>query len=632
MRRSRLVHTFAGGGSPPMQRNNNQGYDLEESSQFLDLDLSWSSGGPRTPSPENLLLPQDRGDGEINRHLEDMRRRTQEAEFAASFQAHCVDGSAYATYEDLSLLTVDTTSAGSLGENSSSPNISGPGTPITPSSPSVLLDESFRRLNKSIESVLIEVASSDSSDDKNMESQGQPSSSSTSSQQRRGGDLSLRPLERSRSLENLRSPSYDNESTLCLAGEAVVRRHTGELNNNDNEEQQQGNTSACATDDTSTNLLRELGPRATILSEHSDNTTGTNASRVVIDEPLIEPSFVDAEETCLVTPVLRDDADDDAEPNHRHPPPRWDDDGSEEDEGTDIDKASRHSVNPGIIHPSDVVSLGTSTTKSPSELVDSTKEDIPLVISEDSDDEGKIMNDKMMAKMPHDIVMAPAKETPKTITGGGGTSQPNFPSMNAIIEAVRNNQTDVIAKQLREIEERLETAECMADDLLDQNTALRSEVTELELEVEEAKDHYRQSDVDEFRELKADLDRAIKDYRVLQYRLRKAERKSEEAENQKQQFEEKLKSSGGGPREGSGDSTPDDERSTEMIGLQQELKVAKEVSIRLHQELEMIEDKRAKTDEENTILRQKLVESEAIRKDMKRDLEKTRTEVSCTLG
>ena len=42
----------------------------------------------------------------------------------------------------------------------------------------------------------------------------------------------------------------------------------------------------------------------------------------------------------------------------------------------------------------------------------------------------------------------------------------------------------------------------------------------------------------------------------------------------------------------------------------------------------MIEDKRSKTEDENQILRRKLVESEAMRKDMKRDLDKTRTEVS----
>ena len=606
MKRTRLFHTFAGGGSPPMQRNNNQGYDLDESSQFLDLDLAWTSGTqgqPRTHSPENFTISLSKGEGNLNRQLEDMRRRTQEAEFTASFQSHCTDGSAYATFEDLSSLAA----ADITGSGSNSPVISGSGTP-TPTSP--LLDDSTRNLNKSIESVFIALAAESDAD--NLTDSQAP--------RRNRLELSLRPLERSRSLEILPSPSC-NESTLCLTGGDVVR-HSGEVNNNDNV-QELGNTSAGAAD---ANLLRELGPRATTSSK-SENTTGS-ASRVEVVEPLIERSFVDVAETCI--PVIEDEHLLQTTPNRLllEPPHRVDGDGSDGDTtDTDGERSPRPEVNRGIYsHDASVIISDAKTKSSQSDCVHILKEEEPLIIKEDTK-ETTMAESKMMAKMPHDVV-SPSKD-PQTPTGSGGSGQAQIPSITSIIEAVRSNQTEKLAKQLLAVEERLDTAECMADDLLDQNNALRTEVRELELEIEEAKDHYRQSDVEEYRELKSDLDRAIKDYRILQYRLRKAERKSEEAESQKQQFEEKYKSSGSA--QGSGESTPDEERSSEMIGLQQELKVAKEVSIRLHQELEMIEDKRAKTDEENQILRQKMVESEAIRKEMKRELEKTRTEVSSVL-
>lgn len=60
----------------------------------------------------------------------------------------------------------------------------------------------------------------------------------------------------------------------------------------------------------------------------------------------------------------------------------------------------------------------------------------------------------------------------------------------------------------------------------------------------------------------------------------------------------------------------------------QPLQVAKDVSVRLHHELEKVEEKRTKTEEENEKLRQKLIEVEVTKQALQNELDKTK-EVCC---
>lgn len=54
------------------------------------------------------------------------------------------------------------------------------------------------------------------------------------------------------------------------------------------------------------------------------------------------------------------------------------------------------------------------------------------------------------------------------------------------------------------------------------------------------------------------------------------------------------------------------------------LQVAKDVSVRLHHELEKVEEKRTKTEEENEKLRQKLIEVEVTKQALQNELDKTK--------
>ncbi|VFV28620.1 Hypothetical predicted protein [Lynx pardinus] len=126
----------------------------------------------------------------------------------------------------------------------------------------------------------------------------------------------------------------------------------------------------------------------------------------------------------------------------------------------------------------------------------------------------------------------------------------------------------------------------------------QDELDELRAEMEEMRDSYLEEDVYQLQELRRELDRANKNCRILQYRLRKAEQKS-------------LKVAETGQVDG------------ELIrSLEQDLKVAKDVSVRLHHELETVEEKRAKAEDENESLRQQMIEVEISKQALQNELER----------
>ncbi|XP_072591002.1 microtubule cross-linking factor 1 isoform X10 [Vulpes vulpes] len=136
------------------------------------------------------------------------------------------------------------------------------------------------------------------------------------------------------------------------------------------------------------------------------------------------------------------------------------------------------------------------------------------------------------------------------------------------------------------------------EELRSENDYLKDELDELRAEMEEMRDSYLEEDVYQLQELRRELDRAHKNCRILQYRLRKAEQKS-------------LKVAETGQVDG------------ELIrSLEQDLKVAKDVSVRLHHELETVEEKRAKAEDENESLRQQMIEVEISKQALQNELER----------
>ncbi|XP_075849791.1 microtubule cross-linking factor 1 isoform X3 [Microcebus murinus] len=136
------------------------------------------------------------------------------------------------------------------------------------------------------------------------------------------------------------------------------------------------------------------------------------------------------------------------------------------------------------------------------------------------------------------------------------------------------------------------------EELRSENDYLKDELDELRAEMEEMRDSYLEEDVYQLQELRRELDRSNKNCRILQYRLRKAEQKS-------------LKVAETGQVDG------------ELIrSLEQDLKVAKDVSVRLHHELETVEEKRTKAEDENETLRQQMIEVEISKQALQNELER----------
>ncbi|KAM5134990.1 microtubule cross-linking factor 2 isoform 2-T2 [Mantella aurantiaca] len=114
----------------------------------------------------------------------------------------------------------------------------------------------------------------------------------------------------------------------------------------------------------------------------------------------------------------------------------------------------------------------------------------------------------------------------------------------------------------------------------------------------EMRDVYMEEDVYQLQELRQQLEQVHKTCRILQYRLKKAERRG-------------LRVAQTGQVDG------------ELINaLEQDVKVAKDVSVRLHNELEAVEKKRVKLEEENEDLRQRLIETDLAKQVLQNEMDK----------
>ncbi|XP_032877116.1 protein SOGA3 [Amblyraja radiata] len=148
--------------------------------------------------------------------------------------------------------------------------------------------------------------------------------------------------------------------------------------------------------------------------------------------------------------------------------------------------------------------------------------------------------------------------------------------------------------------EQEETLQNEIEKLRSENLGLKGEIEEMRTEMDEMRDSFYEEDACQLQDLRRELERANKNCRILQYRLRKTERKRMRFAQTGEVDNELLRS------------------------LEQDLKVAKDVSVRLHHELENVEEKRTKTEEENETLRQQLIEAEITKQALQNEMDKTK--------
>jgi uncharacterized protein YukE len=80
---------------------------------------------------------------------------------------------------------------------------------------------------------------------------------------------------------------------------------------------------------------------------------------------------------------------------------------------------------------------------------------------------------------------------------------------------------------------RLAEAQYVNKHLKVENETLHEELQDIRREMEELQDQFRLDDADEFRQLQAELEIAAKNCRILQFKLRKLEKRNDQVEMEK---------------------------------------------------------------------------------------------------
>ncbi|MEQ2232669.1 hypothetical protein ILYODFUR_013806 [Ilyodon furcidens] len=138
------------------------------------------------------------------------------------------------------------------------------------------------------------------------------------------------------------------------------------------------------------------------------------------------------------------------------------------------------------------------------------------------------------------------------------------------------------------------------EDLRSENEYLKDEVEELRCEMLEIRDMFQEEELYQLQALQLQLEQAKKTCRILQYRLRKAERRSIRVAQTGQVDGELIRS------------------------LEHDIKVAKSVSLRLYNELELVQKKNSQLEWENEVLREKTQELEVAKQVLQSEVDKAR--------
>ena len=175
-------------------------------------------------------------------------------------------------------------------------------------------------------------------------------------------------------------------------------------------------------------------------------------------------------------------------------------------------------------------------------------------------------------------------------------------------------------KEISELRRKLDDYENRLVDLVGENEELRQEVRDGRLEMAELHDQFREEETLEFRELQKELEAAAKNYRILQFKLRKAERHNEQLENDRIVYEEKLR------HFESCIQSSDDKR--RLRKLEEELRSTKEAHQRIHEELGRTEEKRRRAIEDLDRTKNSLNEADSKRLCLQHEVDNMKHEVS----
>lgn len=90
--------------------------------------------------------------------------------------------------------------------------------------------------------------------------------------------------------------------------------------------------------------------------------------------------------------------------------------------------------------------------------------------------------------------------------------------------------TKIIEDELRK---KLQAAEQLCEELMDENEDMKKELRNMENEIDEMQDNFREDQADEYSTIKKELEQATKNCRILSFKFKKSERKIEQLEQEK---------------------------------------------------------------------------------------------------
>ncbi|XP_018372178.1 PREDICTED: protein MLP2 isoform X3 [Trachymyrmex cornetzi] len=119
---------------------------------------------------------------------------------------------------------------------------------------------------------------------------------------------------------------------------------------------------------------------------------------------------------------------------------------------------------------------------------------------------------------------------------------------NVLLAKIKSLEKETISKPYRgekdkthdELRSKLKAAENLCESLMDENEDMKKEIRQLEEEIYELQDNFRDEQADEYTRLRKSLEQSNKNCRILSFKLRKVERKTEELENDRSVLEKKY--------------------------------------------------------------------------------------------
>ncbi|KAF6213538.1 hypothetical protein GE061_011258 [Apolygus lucorum] len=147
-----------------------------------------------------------------------------------------------------------------------------------------------------------------------------------------------------------------------------------------------------------------------------------------------------------------------------------------------------------------------------------------------------------------------------------------------------------VQREVQILREKLEKSENMCDRLAEANEEMKHEIRDMEEEMDEMQDKFREDRADEYTSLKKELEQQTKNCRILSFKLRKAERKAETLDAEKLEAERKCREVAGGQ--------VGLDKVERIKQLEHDLSVANEAAARLQKELEDANSKLKSSDKD----------------------------------